>query len=150
MDTETLTWADLGRTLVYIRMPDYVTSPNGAGRPGFVTRDLEYRLGIDRDTVYKRAGRDPQFTAAWAQAREDAIDGLEAEARRRALSTSDTLLMFLLRANRPAKYRDNARLELTGEGGGPIVTAQVLADMGDRDKAALRRAIDEVLAEEPA
>ena len=105
--------------------------------------------GIDRDTVYKRAGRDPQFAAAWAGAREDAIDGLEAEARRRALSTSDTLLMFLLRANRPAKYRDNARLEVTGAAGGPIVTQQVLAGMGDHEKAALRRVIDEVLAEEP-
>ena len=105
--------------------------------------------GIDRDTVYKRAGRDPGFAAAWAQAREDAIDGLEAEARRRALSTSDSLLMFLLRAHRPAMYRDNARLELTGAAGGPIVTQQLLSGMGDHEKAALRRVIDEVLAEEP-
>jgi hypothetical protein len=131
------------------------------GRPDWGPRFLEsfrasgnVRLsassaGIDRDTVYKRAGRDPGFAAAWAQAREDAIDGLEAEARRRALSTSDTLLMFLLRANRPAMYRDNARLELTGPAGGPIVTQQVLAGMGDHEKAALRRVIDEVLAEEP-
>lgn len=36
-------------------------------------------------------------------------------------------------------YRDNARLEVTGAAGGPIVTQQVLAGMGDHEKAALRR-----------
>jgi hypothetical protein len=103
--------------------------------------------GIDRDTAYKRRRRDPRFAAAWAQAQEDAIDVLEAEARRRALSVSDTLLMFLLRAHRPTMYRDNARLELTGAAGGPIQT-QVLSGMDDHEKAALRKAIDELLTEE--
>ena len=120
-----------------------------AFRASGIVRLAALSAGIDRDTVYKRAGRDPLFAAAWAQAREDAIDVLEAEARRRALSVSDSLLMFLLRANRPTMYRDNARLEVTGAAGGPIVTAQVLAGMGDHEKAALRKAIDEVLAEEP-
>jgi hypothetical protein len=68
--------------------------------------------GIDRDTAYKRRGRDPRFAAAWAQAREDAIDVLEAEARRRALSVSDALLMFLLRAHRPALYRERVDVRL--------------------------------------
>ena len=63
-------------------------------------------VGIDRSTPYQRAARDPAFATAWAQAREDAIDTLEAEARRRALASSDPLLMFLLRALRPEVYRD--------------------------------------------
>jgi hypothetical protein len=63
-------------------------------------------VGVDRSTPYVRAARDPAFAAAWAQAREDAIDTLEAEARRRALASSDQLLMFLLRALRPELYRD--------------------------------------------
>jgi hypothetical protein len=106
--------------------------------------------GIDRDTAYKRRRRDARFAAAWAAAQEDAIDVLEAEARRRALSASDPLLMFLLRAHRPAMYRDNARLELTGAAGGPIVTQQLVSGLDDHEKAALRTLIDEVLEEEPS
>jgi hypothetical protein len=68
--------------------------------------------GIDRDTAYKRRARDPRFAEAWAQAREDAIDVLEAEARRRALSASDALLMFLLRAHRPSLYRERLDVRL--------------------------------------
>lgn len=33
---------------------------------------------------------------------------------------SDNLLMFILKGREPEKYRDNARIEVTGEGGGPI------------------------------
>jgi hypothetical protein len=60
--------------------------------------------GIDRTTPYARAKRDATFAAAWAAANEDAVDILEAEARRRALSGSDALLAFLLRAHRPDRY----------------------------------------------
>jgi hypothetical protein len=106
--------------------------------------------GIDRSVPYDERKRNPRFAAAWEQAEEDAIQLLEAEARRRAMSASDVLLMFLLKARRPAVYRDNARLELTGAAGGPIQTQAVLAGMDDHEKAALRRLIDEALAEEPA
>jgi len=67
--------------------------------------------GIDRDTAYWRRQRDPTFAARWAQAEQDAIDVLEAEARRRALSVSDTLLIFLLKAHRPALYRERYQRE---------------------------------------
>ena len=42
---------------------------------------------------------------------------LEAEARRRALAGSDGLLMFLLRAHRPERYREtlDLRVELRAE-----------------------------------
>ena len=73
--------------------------------------------GIERSTPYVRAARDPLFAEAWAAAREDALDVLEAEARRRALAGSDGLLMFLLRAHRPERYREtlDLRLELRAE-----------------------------------
>jgi len=67
--------------------------------------------GIDRDTAYWRRQRDETFAARWAQAEQDAIDVLEAEARRRALSVSDTLLIFLLKAHRPALYRERYQRE---------------------------------------
>ncbi len=68
--------------------------------------------GVDRTTPYARAARDPRFAEAWARAEQDAIDVLEAEARRRALSASDALLMFLLRAHRPERYRESVDVRL--------------------------------------
>jgi hypothetical protein len=68
--------------------------------------------GIDRSTPYRRAQRDPKFAEAWAAAEQDAVDTLEAEARRRALHGSDGLLMFLLRAHRPERYRDSIDVRL--------------------------------------
>ena len=52
------------------------------------------------------------FAETWAQAREDAVDMLEAEARRRALATSDALLMFLLKSERPEKFREKVDIKL--------------------------------------
>ena len=68
--------------------------------------------GIDRDTAYRRRQRDPAFAALWAQAEQDGIDVLEAEARRRGLSQSDALLIFLLRAHRPDRYRERVDIRL--------------------------------------
>jgi hypothetical protein len=69
-------------------------------------------VGIDRDTAYKRRRRDSRFAADWAAAEQDAIDMLEAEARRRALGGSDALLMFLLRGHRPGLYRERVDVRL--------------------------------------
>jgi hypothetical protein len=106
--------------------------------------------GIDRNLPYLERRKNPTFAAAWEQAEEDSVQLLEAEARRRAMSVSDTLLIFLLKSRRPAVYRDNARVELTGAAGGPIQTHQVLAGMDDHERTALRKLIDEVLEGEPA
>lgn len=77
-----------------------------------------------RSRAYQLKAADPDFAAEWADALETATDALDAEARRRALDGvevphfhqgrvagtlrrySDTLLMFLLRAHRPERYRD--------------------------------------------
>ncbi|MGO9178436.1 MAG: hypothetical protein ACLQHS_04040 [Candidatus Limnocylindrales bacterium] len=73
--------------------------------------------GVDRTTPYRLAQRDPSFQAAWAEAEQDAIDVLEATARQRALSSSDQLLMFLLRGLRPERYGSavDVRLELRAD-----------------------------------
>lgn len=97
--------------------------------------------GVNRDTFYQRRDADEDFARAAAQSLETATDALELEARRRAHDGcprvkfhkgeplavpgpggepvpyveheySDTLLIFLLKAHRPEKYRD--RLDLTG------------------------------------
>jgi hypothetical protein len=67
---------------------------------------------VSRDAPYKRAQADVNFAADWLQAREDAVDILEAEARRRALTTSDALLMFLLKATRPDRFRERVDIRV--------------------------------------
>jgi len=64
--------------------------------------------GVDRSTAYAAAVRDSAFATAWEMAADEAVDGLEAEGRRRAMNGSDQLLMFLLRGLRPERYRREA------------------------------------------
>jgi hypothetical protein len=83
------------------------------------------KAGISRVTAYKHRAKDASFASLWESACEDAADTMEQEAFRRAVKGtrkpvyqggmkvgevteySDTLLIFLLKANRPAKFRDN-------------------------------------------
>lgn len=87
---------------------------------------------IDRTTAYKARDVDSVFATAWDEAMEVAADALEAEAWRRAVEGvkkpvgfyqgaaseyvreySDTLLIFMLKGARPAKYRE--RVEHSGK-----------------------------------
>ena len=89
-------------------------------------REAAEAAGVDRSTPYRTAERDPGFAAKWAAAGEDAADVLEFEARRRALAGSDALLLSLLRAFRPERYRDtrNIHVEVRRE------AARVAAKLG--------------------
>lgn len=71
--------------------------------------------GIERTTAYKRRDVDSDFAAAWAEAERLGIEVLEDIATRRALNASDTLLIFKLKGAKPEKYRDNQRIEHTGQ-----------------------------------
>jgi hypothetical protein len=82
--------------------------------------------GLSRSHWYAMRRRSKPFAEAWRKALDEGVDRLEEEAQRRALSGSrqpvfyqgkrvgsvhrysDTLLMFLLRAHRPQRYRDGA------------------------------------------
>lgn len=91
---------------------------------------------IGRRTAYDRREADETFKAAWDEAIEDACDALEAAAWQRATggdSPSDTLLIFLLKAHRPYKYRENINLNHTGQ---PII--QVVSGF-DEDRALGRK-----------
>lgn len=78
--------------------------------------------GITRTTAYSHRDSDPVFAAAWDDAIEAGIGELELAARKRAMETSDTLAIFLLKSHRPDVYRENKRTELTGANGGPVET----------------------------
>ena len=90
--------------------------------------------GADNSNLYKERKRDPDFAEAWTDAIEIAMYGAESELRRRAVEGvdtpvyqggklvdtvkkySDVLLMFLLKAHNPSKYRDNYKAETDAQG----------------------------------
>ena len=109
---------------------------------------------VDRTAVYARRRADADFAALLADAREEGTDALEAEARRRAVTGtprpvfykgeevgqvreySDTLLIVLLKAEPPKKYR----------AGGPS-NFETQVDLSEFDNAKLERlAAGEALA----
>lgn len=96
-------------------------------------------IGISYMTAYRLRQRDPAFKLAWDEALKAGVAKLEDEVHRRAFEGdaqpvfdkegkqtgtkivySDVLSMFLLKAHDPNRYRDNAKLELVGAGGGPV------------------------------
>ena len=116
--------------------------------------------GVAVATVYRHREQDDSFAALWEEALEAGVQVLEQEARRRAVDgveepvfwqgqvvghvrkMSDTLLIFLLKAKRPAVYRENTRVELTGADGDPVklaigdARAKLIAEV---DRIAARR-----------
>ena len=94
--------------------------------------------GMARQTAYEWRASDEAFAAAWDAALDEAADTMEREAFRRAVEGvdepvfgslgnglgsgevgtvrkySDTLLIFLLKAARPEKYRDRVEQKHTG------------------------------------
>ena len=69
------------------------------------------KAGCGRSKYYHLRSIDPDFAKAWDDAFEQAVDSLEAEARKRALAKSDTLLIFLLKGYRPHIFRDIHQIE---------------------------------------
>src|SRR5262245_26651347 len=62
---------------------------------------------IGRQHAYYTKDSDPDFAQAWTEAEQQGADMLEDELRRRALTDSDTCLIFALKAHRPEKYADH-------------------------------------------
>lgn len=98
--------------------------------------------GVSRTTVYRWQEDDVEFAADWFDCEEAGVDALDAEATRRALEGSDTLLIFLLKSKRPKIFNDRQRIELTGAEGGPVVIAAV--PLSPDELAAAARALVKV------
>jgi hypothetical protein len=105
-------------------------------KTGNVTAAIQI-AGTSRTRIYAARQQDSSFAAAWQEAEETAADGLEAEARRRAVEGvqeplvsagrlvrdddgqpiaikrySDNLLLALLRAHRPPRRERSVRFQL--------------------------------------
>lgn len=107
------------------------------------------RAKITRQNAYLTRDADAVFKKAWDEALEIATENLELEARRRAevgvlepiyykgdmvgtiRKYSDTLMIFLLKAHAPEKYRDNQRIEHTGAGGKDLALQSVVVILPD-------------------
>ncbi len=106
---------------------------------------------IARSAPYLRKNSDPLFAQLWDEALAISVEMLELEARRRAekgtrkpmlykgrvvkyvMEYSDTLMIFLLKAHAPGKYRDVVKHEQSGSldvtsGGKPIGQPSLTAD----------------------
>jgi len=109
-------------------------------------------VGIARATPYRWCEADPKFAEAFADAAEEALDLLEGETRRRAMGEvqtpvyhrgevvghiprySDSLLMFLLRAHRPEKYRERYENRVGDSDGRPMLPlAEIRAFLDDSE-----------------
>jgi hypothetical protein len=71
--------------------------------------------GVSRDLVYRRRKKSKTFKRRWDAAKAEAVELLEAEAWARARKTSDTLMIFLLKAHKPKKYRETQHVKQSGE-----------------------------------
>ena len=91
---------------------------------------------IARSVYYQWRDEDAEFAALADEALEAGTDRLEDIANFRAtrpIDGSDTLLIFLLKARRPEKYRDNSKVEISGPDGGPMQFAGVMVPLPTRD-----------------
>lgn len=67
---------------------------------------------LSKDTLYFWRAEDEQFRAKWDQALVEGIDVLEGQVMKRALQSSDTLAIFLLKAHLPGKYNPASRAQV--------------------------------------
>ena len=132
-----------------------------------IIRSACEEAGIVRSTVDNWRKVDPDFAARMLQARQEATDRLEREALRRGVEGvekpvyqggvevgaireySDPLLMLMLKANDPKRYRENIRAEVSGPDGGAIVH-EVLPSMQDHERQLLRKVLEEAVAAQEA
>ena len=88
---------------------------------------------LSRTQLYNKRMADPDFARVWDEAETLGVSALEDEARRRAYAGvlepvfhkgvkvgtvrkfSDTLLIVLLKAHLPEKYRENIKMDVSGD-----------------------------------
>lgn len=107
---------------------------------------------VSRSYVYEARQADEHFAQIWDDIEHATTDEMEREAYRRGVQGveepvfqgkelvghvrkfSDTLLIFMLKARKPEKYRETTRHELTGKDGAPLDFSQLFAKAdGDSD-----------------
>jgi hypothetical protein len=116
-------------------------------KSGNVTQSARL-AGVTRYAVWLARQRDAEFAELYQHARQEAVDTLYHEARRRALDASDYLLWKLLVSMRPEEFSDRSKVEMTGKDGGPIEHTELVRN--DHERAILAAVIDAELARREA
>lgn len=101
---------------------------------------------INRGTAYARREAEPEFDRLWKEAEKQASDSLEEEAWRRATEgvekpifykgeqvgtvkeRSDGLLMFLLKGNKPDKFKERTDITTDGKPLAPVAIVKMDVD----------------------
>ena len=98
------------------------------------------KVGIARSTAYTYRKDNPEFKRKWDDIEDARLDDLEVEGYRRAEEESDTLLIFILKARRPARYNPTKNVRIDGSIEHSIDAAKVAKSFRD---AVLQAVIDE-------
>lgn len=110
------------------------------------------RAGICRQLHSKWIAQCPAYAQAFAEAYEDAGDNAEFRMRELAFKGSERLLLEVVRAHKPEKYRQRVDTRVSGGDGGPLrADVRAIADRIDADPrlAALADQFTEALAAMP-
>jgi predicted DNA binding protein len=89
---------------------------------------------VSHNTIYQWREHDDAFMLAEQQARTTFADELEHEVVTRGRAGSDTLLIFMLKAVRPEKFRDRVDVRQT-------VTSDSGDQLTDQQREAVRKAL---------
>jgi predicted DNA-binding antitoxin AbrB/MazE fold protein len=93
-------------------------------------------VGINRSTAYEARKKDPEFAKAWDALESETTKLLEETLYERALNGDTTAAIFMLKARRPAVYRESLNVKHGGKVG---VTVEI--------EEGVDEAIDGLLAE---
>lgn len=84
-------------------------------------RHAAEKSGVGRTSHFTWMQESPAYRNAFAEAYEDAGDNAEFEMRRRGFAGSDRLLLEIVRAHKPEKYRQRVDTRIAGHDGGPAI-----------------------------
>lgn len=114
-------------------------------------RGAKAASGVDDKTHYNWLNVDPEYVKRFEEAQRKSAKALEAEARRRAVEGweepvyqqgmligkkrrySDTLLIFLMKGNDPAKFGDKVEQTHRGDASAPVTVYQLPDNGRDAD-----------------
>jgi hypothetical protein len=86
------------------------------GKTGNVTLTCDIHA-LHRPAIYAWRNEDAGFAADWEAALVLGTEALEDEAQRRAMKSSDLLMIFLLKGLKPDKYRERSTVDVTHRAG---------------------------------
>lgn len=89
-----------------------------------IIKEAARRVHMNTSSISKLKASNKEFAKRYAECEVIALEALEDEATRRAISYSDSLIMFLLKHRKPQVYGDkqqsNVDVNLHGPNNGPL------------------------------